>query len=103
MSLKKFLLKHSGELGSLANILGGVVSALPIDKQDKRNMGAAVTDLITASENIAKSAKKIVDTPVKIDEKILRAAVEAMLPQIVEQVAAKVFEISTRANQDDGK
>lgn len=56
-SLKKFLTKHSEELKVIALVLGSVVRSLPIDGQDKANLGKLIKGLEKNASNIAKAAK----------------------------------------------
>jgi hypothetical protein len=95
MSLKKFLKKHSGELSKVAGVLGAIVNALPIDRQDKRNLGGAVDDLISAAGSIARSADKIRDVDgLTVDEAAVKAAVVELLPGLVNEIAERVFKLA---------
>lgn len=86
MSLKKFLTKHAGELGKVAGVLGAIVGALPIDRQDKRNLGNAVDDLLGAASSIANSAKKMSDDGLSLDNDAVKSALRELLPEIAEAV-----------------
>lgn len=87
--LKKFLSKHAVELGSIVNLLAGVVSALPINRQTRDNFEEALDGLRKASENIAKSAAKLQEVKVTPDD--VQAAVKAVLPGIVEKAVAEAI------------
>lgn len=83
MSLKKFLAKHAGELSSVASVLGAVVHSLPIDRQDKKNLGKAIEGLDKAAGSIAKSAKGMPAGDNPPDAKATKSAVEALLPKLL--------------------
>lgn len=59
MSFKSFLSKHSGELANVATVLSAVVRALPIDRQDKSNLGRMISDLANAAKRIEKAASEM--------------------------------------------
>lgn len=94
MSLKKFLVKHSRELATVVDAVSMVTRLLPIGKQDRKNITDKLDVLAKASENISKSAAKMSDTVAAVDGKQLQKAVEAALPDLIEQIARKVFEMS---------
>lgn len=103
MSLKKFLTKHSGELAKVASVLGAVVSALPIDRQDKRNLGGMIGDLADAASSIGKSAKKMSSVDVTLDKKAIKEAIAEMLPDLLGDIAERVFQISTKHTGEPAK
>ncbi len=97
MSLKKFLTKHAGELGKVTKILGTIVSLLPIDRQDKAQLRDTLGELDSAAASIAKAAKAMTDTGIKIDAKALETAVKAALPDVIEEIAKRVFDMQQNA------
>jgi hypothetical protein len=87
MSLKKFLAKHSGELKTVASVLGTIIGALPIDRQDKRAVAGAIDGLVDAANSIANSAEKMREVgDVTLDSGALKGALRELLPEITEAV-----------------
>lgn len=91
MSLKKFLLRHADELASVAQVLGVVVSALPIDRQDKRNVSRVLEGLSRSADRIAKSAEKMPAIEAPIAPADLKAAVVGALPDLMGDIVEGVF------------
>ena len=56
---RKFIGKHSDELATVTDVLGLVVSALPIEPQDKRKVKDALAKLERASESLADAAGRM--------------------------------------------
>lgn len=72
--LKKFLTKHAEELAGVTSVLDTVVTALPIEPQDRLKVRKVLDKLNSASETIAKSAKKMVDEQLTFtDEQVGKA------------------------------
>jgi hypothetical protein len=87
MSLKKFLRKHSGELKTVASVLGTIIGALPIDRQDKRAVSGAIDGLVDAANSIANSAEKMREVgDVTLDAGAMKTALRELLPEITEAV-----------------
>lgn len=89
MSFKSFLSKHAVELGKVAGVLSTVISALPIDRQDKRNLGKSVGDLVKASENIAASASDMIKGAGDIDRDTLKDVLREILPDLISGLVEK--------------
>ena len=91
MSLKKFLAKHADELASVAQVLGVVVSALPIDRQDKRNVSRVLESLAKSADRIAASAAKMPEIEAPIKPADLKSVVVAALPDLMGEIVEGVF------------
>lgn len=91
MSLKKFLARHADELANVAQVLSVVVSALPIDRQDKRNVSRVLEGLTRSADRIAKSAAEMPATDVAIKPADLKATVVAALPDLMGDIVEGVF------------
>jgi hypothetical protein len=89
MGLKKFFTKHADELGKIAGVLGAIIGALPIDRQDKRNLGGAVESLAEAAGNIANSAEKMKDFDVSLDKAAIKEALAEILPDMLAGIVEK--------------
>ncbi len=81
---KKFLGKHSDELGDLVTVLRIVVPALAIDTQDKARALNILDRLAKASSNISKAASEMSEEDaVPLEEKTILSAVGKKLPDIL--------------------
>lgn len=88
--LSGFLAKHAVELQLVAATLSTVVSALPLDAQDKENAKKAIDALSAAAGNIAASATDMAKAPkVIIKKSDIEAAVKAQLPTLIKAELAK--------------
>ncbi len=77
--LKKFLGKHADELAGVTNVLGTLVSALPIDPQEKRAVRAVLDKLNNASESIAASAADMKDEAITFTDDQVNKAIAKYL------------------------
>lgn len=53
MDMTKFLAKHSVELAGIADVLGSLVRALPLDRQDRERLSVTVEAIGQGAANIA--------------------------------------------------
>lgn len=88
-SFKKFLTKHSDELGDLLEILAIVIPALNIDKQDKQKALNKLEKLRKVPENIAKSVKEMDEekeaSPIDL-EKVATSVIKRNLPTLLKKI-----------------
>lgn len=96
MSFKKFLTRYSDELANVTQVLSVIVSALPIDRQDKRNVSRVLEGLSKSAERVAASVSGMpeIEAPAKPDD--LRAAVVSALPGLMGDIVEGVFREAKR-------
>jgi hypothetical protein len=86
MSFKSFLGKHAGELSKVANLLGSIVAAIPVNSQTRIGLTETISELETAASNIAKAAKSAKD--ITVSKADVTAAIKEHAPSIIESLVA---------------
>lgn len=87
---KKFLAKYAGELGGISSVLGSIVSALPIDLQDKARINGVLAGLDGAVESIEKAIGKMKEpAKVTIKKSDIEQVVREVLPDIVRGIVVE--------------
>lgn len=87
---KKFLSKYAGELGGISTVLGSIVSALPIDLQDKARITGILSKLDDAVGSIEKALPKLKEpAKVTIKKSDIEEVVREVLPDIVRGIVVE--------------
>lgn len=81
--IAKFLSHYAGELLAITGTVRTITSALPLGRDDKAKIDAALAELEKGASNVAKSAPAFNENKVTIKRSDVEAAVAKVLPGIV--------------------
>lgn len=84
--VRGFVDHYGREIRVLSSVLETIVSALPLQHQDKDRISEILNGLQTAADNIAGSLKDIPSTTVAVKKSDVEAAVRKVLPGIVKSI-----------------
>jgi len=77
----RFLTKHSGELSSVASLLGLLTKCIPMDPANRKVADAVIAGLQESAKRIADSAPNV--TEAVVDPEVVRAAVVSKVPDML--------------------
>lgn len=87
MSLAKFLSSHANVLSALGDIASVLTGVIPLSPKDKETVGAAVSTIKTAAEEIPAVVSSVkAATSVKVDKNELKANVAAVAAELLPTV-----------------
>jgi hypothetical protein len=100
MSFPGFLRKYSSELTTVAGVLGRVIAALPINRQDRDSITETLAELNAAAESVAKAAKSV--PAISLSAAEIRKAIGPEINKLVSQEVQKAVDAAVRKFEKDG-
>jgi hypothetical protein len=93
----KFLGKYAGEMRGIVGVLGTIVSALPIGRDDRERVEGILADLAAAADRVEKAANAPLE--ISLSAADIEAAVAKLLPAAVQ---AELKRLGIDKAQDQG-